>query len=212
MKKMILLAGILQLCLISMSQRTSRYFYTVIPEPVKKVTDPAARKYILPVDMKIAYTKNEELRNIAGLLAIQLKTITGYKVSAVQSLTGTVTLQLNNDTSIKEEGYRLTVNQKGISIIARKPAGIFYGVQTLIQLIPPGSAGNTENKKDKWDLPQLTIEDYPRFAWRGLMLDVARHFFTVAQVKDYIDQMVKYKFNLLHLHLTDDQGLSLIHI
>ncbi|HNU15967.1 MAG TPA: family 20 glycosylhydrolase, partial [Chitinophagaceae bacterium] len=68
-------------------------------------------------------------------------------------------------------------------------------------------AGNEIHKKpNEWVLPIVTIEDHPRFGWRGLMLDVSRHFFTVAEVKDYIDQMVKYKFNLLHLHLTDDQG------
>jgi hexosaminidase len=80
-------------------------------------------------------------------------------------------------------------------------------VQTLLQLLPAQIESNQNNKLvNSWAIPFVTIEDNPRFGWRGLMLDVSRHFFTVAQVKDYIDQMAKYKFNLLHLHLTDDQG------
>jgi hexosaminidase len=101
----------------------------------------------------------------------------------------------------------LKISATGVSLSARTPSGIFYGVQTLLQLFPKeivNKDGHTSVKQ--WSLPLVSIEDHPRFGWRGLMLDVTRHFFTVAQVKDYIDQMVKYKFNMLHLHLTDDQG------
>jgi hexosaminidase len=114
---------------------------------------------------------------------------------------------LVNDKSIRKDGYRLKVTTGGVSLSANEPSGIFYGIQTLLQLFPTLVERKADVMvDDKWVLPVVTIEDHPRFGWRGLMLDVSRHFFTVAQVKDYIDQMVKYKFNLLHLHLTDDQG------
>jgi hexosaminidase len=79
-------------------------------------------------------------------------------------------------------------------------------MQTLLQLLPKEVEGKTAAKNVKWQAPCVSITDYPRFGWRGLMFDVSRHFFTKSEVKDFIDQMVKYKFNLLHLHLTDDEG------
>ncbi|HEY4335580.1 MAG TPA: family 20 glycosylhydrolase [Puia sp.] len=99
------------------------------------------------------------------------------------------------------EGYTLSVTPSGIRISANTSAGIFYGMQTLLQLIPADVApGQTAN------IPCVEITDYPRFGWRGLMLDVSRHFFTKDEVKHYIDDMVRYKYNTLHLHLSDDQG------
>lgn len=99
------------------------------------------------------------------------------------------------------EGYALSVTPSGIKISANTSAGIFYGMQTLLQLLPadavPGQSTN---------IPCVEITDYPRFGWRGLMLDVSRHFFTKDEVKHYIDDMVRYKYNTLHLHLSDDQG------
>ena len=152
---------------------------------------------------------NEEVKKIASLFAAQITPPTGYKttIKAGNSpLPKSILFLLTTDKTIADEGYKLKVTSAGITLTARKPAGIFYGVQTLLQLLPSGITSTTELDYDEWDIPAVTIEDQPRFGWRGLMLDVSRHFFTVAQVKDYIDQMVKYKFNLLHLGLTNDQG------
>nr|WP_294945321.1 family 20 glycosylhydrolase [uncultured Mucilaginibacter sp.] len=96
------------------------------------------------------------------------------------------------------EGYRLTITPQQITIAA-KGAGLFYGIQTLMQLMPLERAATVK-------LPCATIEDYPRFGYRGLMLDVCRHFFSVEMVKRYIDLMAGYKLNTFHWHLTDDQG------
>jgi hexosaminidase len=103
------------------------------------------------------------------------------------------------------EGYTLHISPNGIDLSAAAPAGLFYGLQTLLQMLPPrldakGAFGNS------FDLPCCTITDQPRFGWRGLMLDVSRHFFKVAEVKQYIDVMAHYKLNVLHWHLTDDEG------
>jgi len=100
--------------------------------------------------------------------------------------------------SLPPEGYRLTITPQKITI-AGKSAGLFYGIQTLIQLIPAGDAATVK-------LPGVQIEDYPRFGYRGMMLDVCRHFFPVEFVKKYIDLMAVYKINNFHWHLTDDQG------
>jgi hexosaminidase len=110
------------------------------------------------------------------------------------------------DNQIGNEGYHLSVTPKDITIKANQPAGLFYGVQTLMQLFPKEIEGKELIKDVKWTAPCLEITDYPRFGWRGLMFDVARHFFTKEDVEKYIEQMSRYKFNLLHLHLTDDQG------
>ncbi len=115
------------------------------------------------------------------------------------------------------EGYYLQVNDQGVRITAPANAGLFYGVQTLLQLIESGPVGLSlthetlpQNKTtavvSAVFLPQLFITDTPRFGWRGLMLDVSRHFFTKEEVMAYIDQMAAYKYNTFHWHLTDDQG------
>jgi len=115
-----------------------------------------------------------------------------------------VVLELMKDRNLLgKEGYALTVTPSEVRIKANEAAGAFYGLQTLLQLMTPdGDAGG------KW-APCVEITDYPRFGWRGLMLDVSRHFFTKQEVEKYIDEMVRYKFNTLHLHLSDDQGWRL---
>jgi hexosaminidase len=106
------------------------------------------------------------------------------------------------------EGYELTIDASGVRLRAPAAAGIFYGVQTLRQLLPyRAEYGAIPYRKPRpVSLPAVAITDEPRYAWRGAMLDVSRHFFGVAQVKRYIDELALYKFNKLHLHLSDDQG------
>jgi len=99
------------------------------------------------------------------------------------------------------EGYTLRVTPSAIYLNANTAAGVFYGMQTLLQLLPPEAVPGQSTT-----VPCVEITDYPRFGWRGLMLDVSRHFFTKPEVERYIDEMVRYKFNTLHLHLSDDQG------
>lgn len=107
--------------------------------------------------------------------------------------------------SLDEEGYQLEVSDRSILISAADSAGVFYGLQTLKQLLPPEGVVATD-KRDGIQISGCRITDFPRFQWRGLMLDVSRHFFPVADVKAYIDKMSEYKLNVFHWHLTDDQG------
>jgi hexosaminidase len=117
-----------------------------------------------------------------------------------------LSLLSHSNNIFHREGYELLITPQKISITALTPAGIFYGIQTLIQLLPTDLKCRHTESDWNYPVPCLRIIDYPRFEWRGLMLDVSRHFFTKHDVKKYIDQMVKYKFNTLHLHLTDDHG------
>jgi hexosaminidase len=109
------------------------------------------------------------------------------------------------DRSLGDEGYRLRVDAGRGTIAGRRPAGLFYGAQTLRQLLPAAIESQTPSA-GPWLLPRGAIHDRPRFAWRGLMLDVARHFFGVEEVERLVDLLALYKLNRLHLHLTDDQG------
>ncbi|MBK8301080.1 MAG: family 20 glycosylhydrolase [Chitinophagaceae bacterium] len=209
MKKVLLLAVLIALFIDSNAQRRATRRIALIPQPVSIVENNKAGNFILPSTINIIVPNNEEVKKIASLFAAQITPPTGYKttIKAGNSpLPKSILFLLTTDKTIADEGYKLKVTSAGITLTARKPAGIFYGVQTLLQLLPSGITSTTELDYDEWDIPAVTIEDQPRFGWRGLMLDVSRHFFTVAQVKDYIDQMVKYKFNLLHLGLTNDQG------
>ncbi len=118
-----------------------------------------------------------------------------------------IILSLNKtpNTQLGNEGYNLEVKNESVEISANQPAGIFNGIQTLRQLLP----ADFERKDMPMGIGMLMgckITDYPRFGWRGLMLDVSRHFFTKEEVKEYIDMMARYKFNKLHWHLTDDNG------
>jgi hexosaminidase len=109
--------------------------------------------------------------------------------------------------SLGRDGYRLEVTPGGVVIRARTAAGLFYGAQTLRQLLPAGTFGPTKNtSRDAVTIPCVRIEDYPRFQWRGMHLDVSRHFFDVEFVKRYLDQLAMHKFNVFHWHLTDDDG------
>jgi hexosaminidase len=104
-----------------------------------------------------------------------------------------------------DERYELTVASDGVRLSAASAAGLFRGVQTLRQLLPPAVESHMTIRQP-WTIPAVSIQDSPRFPWRGAMLDVARHFFTVKEVKQYIDALALYKMNVLHLHLSDDQG------
>lgn len=105
-----------------------------------------------------------------------------------------------------EEGYGLTVSTEAVVLRAARPAGLLHGVQTLRQLLPPEALADGPRRRTAWTLPCLRITDRPRFAWRGVMLDVARHFQPVAYVRRFVDLLALHKLNVLHLHLTDDQG------
>ncbi|WP_106399935.1 beta-N-acetylhexosaminidase [Actinocorallia populi] len=139
-------------------------------------------------------------------LTALLRRATGY--APPPSPEGAIVLSLDGPADLGEEGYRLDVSAGAVRLRARTEEGLFRGVQTLRQLLPAGIESPVP-VPGPWPVPCVSITDKPRFRWRGVMLDVARHFFDVAAVKRFVDRAVPYKFNVLHLHLTDDQGWRL---
>ncbi|WPU99513.1 family 20 glycosylhydrolase [Mucilaginibacter sp. cycad4] len=206
MKKLSLLLCGCMAHLLSVAQ-TAKPALALIPQPVK-VTQTTGQ-FVLPKTVVVEAGSSADVANVAVYLKRKLSTATGAFIT-IKSIAPTAPIRLvlnkTTDTLIKTEGYKLSVTPKKVVIRANDAAGLFYGVQTFFQLLPKEIEGQEAAKGVKWTAPAVEITDYPRFAWRGLMFDVARHFFTKAEVKQYIDAMVKYKFNLLHLHLTDDEG------
>ncbi|MFJ2646450.1 beta-N-acetylhexosaminidase [Streptomyces sp. NPDC087420] len=151
-------------------------------------------------------------RTVGSYLAGVLRPSTGYALPVVPDLGlgpgGGIRLRLatgSGGRSLGDEGYRLESGRTGVTISAYRPAGLFHGVQTLRQLLP-ATVEKSSRQSGPWTVAGGTITDTPRYAYRSAMLDVSRHFFTVGQVKRYIDQLALYKINTLHLHLSDDQG------
>ncbi|RXF71101.1 beta-N-acetylhexosaminidase [Arcticibacter tournemirensis] len=187
------------------SAQTSSGKIAIIPEPVSIVEHTGT--FVLPEKTTIKASSNAESMQVAAYLKEKLG-VTGKNIVVSHSGNSNIELVLlrKEDTELSKEGYRLNVSEEKVKIEANQPAGLFYGVQTLLQLFPKEVESKDQLLNLKWQVPCATITDYPRFGWRGLMFDVARHFFTKEDVKQYIDQMARYKFNLLHLHLTDDEG------
>ena len=153
-----------------------------------------------------------EARQAAAYLANALAAPTGWQLKVSESARSSarrnaivLALSAQSTAPAHPEGYELTVTARGVRIQSPTPAGLFYGVQTLLQLLPPEIESQTR-RDAAFAMPCVHIVDYPRFAWRGLMLDVSRHFFTKEFVKQYIDRMARYKMNVFHWHLTDDNG------
>ncbi|MDP2309970.1 MAG: beta-N-acetylhexosaminidase [Pseudomonadota bacterium] len=147
-------------------------------------------------------------RAVADLLAEALRPATGLplEVALDSAAEGGLRLELDPSLDLPAEGYTLDVFEDSVVIAARDTAGLFYGTQTFRQLLPPEAWSGTAVEGTAWSVPVVSIEDSPRFAWRGAMIDVARHFFGVEEMERQIDLLAMHKLNRLHLHLTDDQG------
>ncbi len=176
----------------------------LIPQPVQLQQGKGV--FTLSAKSTIVYS-DAEVAGIAEKLVQKINTATGFNLKAQQGKVGSIQLIINaqSNETIGNEGYTLEATTKGISILANQKAGLFYGVQTLLQLLPK-EIESKNTVKANWTVPSVTITDYPRFKWRGIMLDVSRNFFTKAEVMKYIDDMARYKYNTLHWHLTDDEG------
>jgi hexosaminidase len=179
----------------------------LLPAPVKSVR--TAGYFKLQNNISIEAPSLAALQPTLQFLKQRLSIPTGLNVSIkTQSSAAPIKLILNKqaDPLIGKEGYHLSVTPSSVTLRANEAAGLFYGVQSLVQLLPAAIENNQVASSTLWQIPCAEITDYPRFGWRGLMFDVSRHFFTKQEVKDFIDQMARYKFNILHWHLTDDEG------
>jgi len=150
-----------------------------------------------------------EAARVGEDLAASLRPATGYPLPVAPggepARAGDLSLELVTSNRLGDEGYELEVAREAVTLRANHPAGLFRGAQTLRQLLP-ATIDAPQVQPGPWKIPGGRILDHPRFAWRGASLDVARHFFTVEEVKRYLDLIARYKLNVLHLHLTDNQG------
>ncbi len=184
-------------------------FNNIIPMPV--LVNPSGSWFNFEENTDIYINPvNPEMEFIGQYLIDKIKLSTGYDIFVLpaekQPAEGNIYLTTaGGDPSLGEEGYELTITDNLIKLSAFKSAGLFRGIQTLRQLFSP-LIDSKSIQKGEWKIATGTIRDYPRFQWRGVMLDVARHFFSVNDVKSYIDLAAYYKINMFHLHLADDQG------
>ena len=196
-KALFLLLFLFPVCI--MAQSTGDLLTNIIPKPAF-VKAALGRYYWLSPGQVISY--NERFREQAcllqGLLAEQCAWKPELDSENHERIKG-IHLIYDSVHITRPEMYRLTVTHKGIKIAAKDIPGMVHGIETLLQLLPLQKSQNIE-------VPDVTIEDYPRFSYRGMHLDVSRHFFGVDYIKKYLDYMAFYKFNTFHWHLTDDQG------
>ena len=200
----ILLPICLVLLLLSCKEPLPRPVIRIIPLPAQGTDQKGV--FVITSATKIGISnENVQLRRISGFLTghlekyfgIENNSITAYEFGAKYA----IFLKLDATLKLGNEDYHLSVLPEGVLIEAAATNGIFYGVQTLIQLMPPSPKQQAEVI-----LPAVDIRDSPRFAWRGLQLDVSRHFMPKSFILKFLDEMAMHKLNTFHWHLTDDQG------
>ena len=177
--------------------------YPIIPYPTSLT--PATGSFVITPATPIVLTDTKLFGNETGMLNQLFKNSFGKPLNIVKANTGHAITMLYNGNINAAEGYQLNITPQHIIIAAKTAAGMFMAVQTIRQLLPVADelAGN---HLKTLILPALSITDEPAYAWRGMHLDVSRHFFGISYLKKFIDVMALYKMNKLHLHLTDDQG------
>ena len=202
MKKFVLLLILVPVFILN-THAKSKEPLSIIPWPAK--VEIAKGSFVFNNNTIITLSEEtDELKNLADLISSYFKQTSIWKIYTSTKIKtekpySLITLQLKNDIQAKES-YVLDIQPNLITITAGDGAGIFYGIQTLFQLLP------TDQNQKNLSVPCVRIEDSPRFKWRGVHLDVCRHFFTVEFVKKYIDVLAAYKMNTFHWHLTEDQG------
>lgn len=182
--------------------------YAIIPAPVSLTAGEGQFELTEAVVIKVP-AGQPKVNDIANYLVNKLHPATGFKLKYSESAGDpNIEMILNEkrDAVIGKEGYELKTTADKVVIKANEAAGLFYGVQTLLQLLPAEIESDTLEIGVDWLIPAVEITDYPRFGWRGTMLDVSRHFFSKEYVKEFIDQIARYKYNRFHWHLTDDNG------
>lgn len=202
--KNIIIAGIVAMTLMSCSKELKEADYKVIPLPKSIVENTSEKPFTLSESVCITYpAEQKELLKEANFLAEYLNEILGYSLkveSGNEQNKSSINLSINPELFTENDSYKIIVNENNIEIIGSNTQSVFYGIQTLRKSLPFNAKG------EKISLPASEIIDYPRFEYRGMMLDVCRHIFTLDSIKEFIDIMALHNMNKFHLHLTDDQG------
>ncbi|WP_246197889.1 beta-N-acetylhexosaminidase [Chitinophaga agrisoli] len=196
--------------LFSFHVTTAQSRVHIIPEPAEITENPG--EFMLDNNTALIVTGAEkDDKDLAGTVqwfTDKIAASTGYRLQQKKEAAKSIRLEIVVNQArnrLQKEGYALEVTPTQVVIRANMAQGIFYGLQSLLQLLPPDIEAD-KTVTGNWPIPCVNIVDYPRFGWRGLMLDVSRHFFTKDEVKRYIDEMAKYKYNTFHWHLSDDNG------
>ncbi len=181
----------------------------IIPQPARMT--PAGGVFVLTPRTIVSFAaRAEEMEPGLASLTTRLRQSTGFSLRIRE--TGTpprkdyLLFAAADDPALGREGYRLNVQPDGVRIEANAAPGFFYAVQSFLQLLPPDVFGESRIAGRSWEIPCVAIVDTPRYAWRGMMLDVSRHFFPVSFVKKFINELALHKMNTFHWHLNDDQG------
>jgi hexosaminidase len=185
---------------------TAETSVSIIPQPAKMELSEG----FFEINRTTLIIAADDLQGIAGICQQLLSPAMGYpltvKIEAAGNFNRILLKCSDSLAALGSEGYQLTVTSTEVRIEALEKAGLFYGNQTLRQLLPADLFGNAPSENTAWRIPCVKIEDQPRFRWRGMHLDVGRHFMPVEYVKKYIDLIALHKMNIFHWHLTDDQG------
>ncbi|MBK6283827.1 MAG: family 20 glycosylhydrolase [Draconibacterium sp.] len=178
---------------------------TIIPKPANAILNAGNFKI---TKNTVIFCNNNDLLPVAEYMVAKISGAMGFSLQIKEGTGKGINFKISDtaDSTSGNESYKLQVTPKNIELTANKANGIFYGIQTLLQMLPPQIKSSSLQQNVEWKIPCVEIEDSPRFPWRGLMLDVSRHFFTKEEVKAYIDQLAEYKMNVFHWHLSDDQG------
>ena len=202
MKKLVLVA------LVVMGSILSSMAIDVIPKP--KHYSVNGQEFSLNPEVKIIHS--DELKDLAMFLSESLSPATGWDLEVElgkKSRKQSIYLSIDESLLNNEEAYSLNVLENSIEIKGHSKAGVFYGIQTLLQLMPVEIYNKQRQKQIAWKIPGVEISDEPEYEWRGLMLDVSRYFFEKDYVLHLLDMMAMYKMNVMHLHLIDDAGWRL---
>jgi hexosaminidase len=203
MKYLSILSAVLLICFSC--QKPTKTFteaeISIVPKPTQTIIGEGSYSFSKNTTILI---EEEAQKPAAKYLSDLFENAAGYALPFSETAKN-ASIILMKDASLKLEAYHLEVTPKKIIIKANDAAGYFYGVQTIRQLLP-SNIEKKANKEQDWILPSIVINDAPRFSWRGMHMDFSRHFFSIDEVKTFLDYMALYKLNTYHMHLTDDQG------
>ena len=180
--------------------------YNIVPMPNQMT--PQEGRFLLSNKVSVVTAGcTPEVQAIADSLIAQIQLTSGISLkTSSQENPEQPDIRFVTEEGMPKEGYKLSIAPNEITLSASHPNGFFYGVQTMYQLLPPAIYGKATVKRANWSLPAVEVEDAPRFPYRGLMLDVCRHFSTTDYIYKFIDMLAMHKMNTFHFHLTDDQG------
>ena len=204
---MLILIGFTLSCKESKEQNVNRNFseeeIAIIPKPVELNLENGSFKFNAQTQFVIS---DSNQKKIVFILTDKFKNVAGWTLNISEKAPKTNFIEFVVDNNLPEEAYDLLVNSNKISIKAKTYSGFLYGMESIRQLLPSEIESEVIVKNKEWIIPNLIIKDKPRFKWRGLHLDVARHFFEKDYIIQTIERLAMHKMNVFHLHLVDDQG------